>query len=67
MLIQTKTLDEILATLSGVFYIKTTKQVANNAEIMEFVNKARSKNVPDFNIANLIKFENQDLVTFLRK
>lgn len=63
---QGRTLNEVLTSLAGDFFIVTKKVVVNRDELLEFVNEARAKNMNDFNIAANIKHESTFLTTYLR-
>jgi hypothetical protein len=63
---QGRTLNEVLASLAGDFFIVTKKVKVNRDELLEFVNEARAKNMNDFNIASIVKHESGFLTTYLR-
>lgn len=58
-----RTLNDVLASLTGNFFIVTRKQFVDREKVIEFVNEARQKNMNDFNIAGLIKHEELGFLT----
>lgn len=61
-----RSLDEVLASLTGDFFIVTKKAVVGKEEVKAFVNEARAKRMNDFNIATLIKAESGFLSSYLK-
>lgn len=61
-----RTLNEVLALLTGDFFIVTKKVTVDKEQVLQFVEQARAKSMNDFNIAQLVKHDTGLLVSYLK-
>ena len=61
-----RTLDEVITSLTGYFFITTKKAEVDADALKVFVGEARNKNMNDFNIARLVTFDGKPLTALMK-